>query len=279
VDVQPELGPFEVTPKEQWFTVGEQQQLSVREDLHQIAARGDAAAVRRSLESGADVNATNYEGRTALQLAAEAGHKEVVDILLAGGAEKDAFIAAFLGDLAFIEGALKDDPGFAEKGDASNQTLLHWAARGGHVETAELLLDRGADANAVDDEEHTPLIMAAMNGHRQTAEVLLAHGAEIDTRDVWGATAMYRAAMNGHAEVVEFLLEKGADVEAEVPGYGRTALQRAALNGHKQVVALLLAHGANVNAQDYGGNGPLSNAARGGHDEVVQLLRENGAEG
>jgi ankyrin repeat protein len=94
------------------------------------------------------VNPKDYK-ETPLHQAAYKGHKEIVELFIAEGADVDA----------------KDDKGY---------TPLHWAARNGHKEIAELLIAKGADVNAKADGGRTPLDMAKL--HPETADLLRKHG-------------------------------------------------------------------------------------------------------
>ena len=61
---------------------------------------------------------------------------------------------------------------------------MHYAARWGHKEIAELLIQNGADVNVKDDwSEQTPLHKAARWGHKEVAELLIAEGADVNAKD------------------------------------------------------------------------------------------------
>ncbi|MCJ1360834.1 MAG: hypothetical protein MMC33_010843, partial [Icmadophila ericetorum] len=230
-----------------------------RTGLQVAAEGGHIEMVEKLLAAGADVNAAagRYGGRTALQAAAEGGHIEVVEKLLAAGADVNA--------AAGYEG----------------RTGLQAAAVGGHIEVVEKLLATGADVNAAAaaaNEGQTALQAAAAGGYIEVAEKLLAAGADVNASGGGGSrerTVLQAAAEGGHIEVVEKLLAAGADVNAAVDDYGgRTALQAAAEGGHVEVVEKLLAAGADVNATvDYGGRTALQAAEEGGHIEVVEKLK------
>ncbi|CAF3539468.1 unnamed protein product, partial [Fusarium graminearum] len=152
--------------------------------------------------------------RTPLWYAAQNGHKAVVELLLAAGADANAAAASKYG-----------------------RTALQAAAKGGHLEVIKKLLAAGADVNAA------ALQAAAWGGHLEVVKKLLAVGADVN------AAALQAAAWGGHLEVVKKLLAAGADVNAAAASEaGRTALQAAAGEGHLGVIEKLLAAGADVNA-------------------------------
>jgi len=83
------------------------------------------------------------------------------------------------------------------------------------------------------------LLLAAWNGRRETAEQLLEHGAEIDRKNDWrGRTALMMAAGYGHREVVELLLDKGAAIDLEDKD-GWTAIMLAHRHERPDMAALL----------------------------------------
>jgi ankyrin repeat protein len=227
--------------------------------IRAAAEGGHLEVVERLLAANANVNATaGYNGRTALQAAAESGHLEVVERLLAANANVNA-TARYNG-----------------------RTALQAAAEGGHLEVVERLLAANADVNtavaaAGGPNGRTALKAAAEGGHLEVVERLLAASADVNAAAGYnGRTGLQAAAQGGHLKVVERLLAANADVNAVAAGgpNGRTALQAAAEGGHLEVVERLLAANADVNAAaaQYNGRTALQAAAEGGHLEVVERL-------
>jgi ankyrin repeat protein len=97
-----------------------------------------------------------------------------------------------------------------------------------------MLLDHGAKVNVRNSYGSAPLHDAALGGQREIIEMLLDRGAELDARDEEsGATPLYNAASWGKLEVVRLLIEKGADVNARNKA-GKTPLSGAERTGLKR---------------------------------------------
>jgi ankyrin repeat protein len=231
----------------------------------QAAAEGeDLALIERLLQEKADVNARAAlnGGRTALQVAAEGGHLVVVERLLQEKADVNAAAAAVNG----------------------GRTALQAAAEGGHLAVIERLLQEKAEVNAAAAVEwgRTTLQAASGGGHLAVIERLLQEKADVNARAALngGRTALQAAAEGGHLVVVERLLREKADVNAAAAaGWGRTALQAAAEGGHLAVIERLLQEKANVNATaGYEGRTALQAAAGGGHLVVVERLLQEKAD-
>ncbi len=99
--------------------------------------------------------------------------------------------------------------------DEVGWTPLHVASDSGSIETAKLLLDRGADVNAKDEWGKTPLHWASIENYIETAELLLDRGADVKAKDDDGWTPLHWASWDNRIEIAKLLLEKGADPWAE----------------------------------------------------------------
>ena len=154
--------------------------------------RGDTARVRVLLKQGADVNASQGDGMTALHWAASRGDAGQVAMLVYAGAR--------------LEAATRN----------GNYTPLHLAARGGRAAAVKALLKAGANAKAVTTAGGaTPLHFAAGIGSTESITALLEAGAEVDVREgAWGQTPLMWAADYDRVEAVKLLLARGADIKA-----------------------------------------------------------------
>ncbi|RYP11971.1 hypothetical protein DL767_011540 [Monosporascus sp. MG133] len=180
------------------------------------------------------------------------------------------------------------------------ETLLRWAAEGGHEAVMQQLLETGADVHARGKDGRTALSYAAERGHEAVVQQLLETGADIHARDKDGRTALSYAAERGHeavvqlllksgqmslrwavetgdVEVVKLFLDRGADVVLPNKD-GWTPLITASSKGYVDMVRLLLAtSGVNADLKDSkSGQTPLSWAAANGYEAVVQLLLDTG---
>ena len=128
-------------------------------------------------------------------------------------------------------------------------TALHWAARTGDIDTAQLLIRSGAKVGAATRYGVTPLYLASVNGSAAMLDALIRAGADPNAANPGGETALMTAARSGKVDAVTLLLDRGAAVNARESVRGQNALMWAVLEDHQPVVTLLLARGADVNAQ------------------------------
>jgi ankyrin repeat protein len=178
--------------------------------LHLAVAAGRADVVDVLVAAGADLSTRTEHHRTPLHLALERS-PDLVPGLVAGGAVVDASSAAYLDDVDTLRTEL--DGGAPLTDPASGLDLLSWAATGGAAGTARLLLDHGADADG------GALHAASTAGHLELVRLLLDAGAGVDRRDAdTGRTPLHSAVAEAPSDrapaVVRLLLDSGADVDA-----------------------------------------------------------------
>ncbi|MGE0815953.1 MAG: ankyrin repeat domain-containing protein [Vicinamibacterales bacterium] len=172
-----------------------------RSPVADAAMRRDAAGVRALLHQGADVNAAQGDGMTALHWAARHGDAALTETLLYAGA--NVMATSRLG----------------------RYTALHVACQGTSDAVVRALLARGADANAATSTGATPLMLAAEVGHEPSVAALLEAGAEVNAAEnANGQTALMFAAAYDRAGVVGQLLARGAKADATSKVVNLTAL-------------------------------------------------------
>lgn len=226
------------------------------------AEERDFSSMKRLLSRGANVNAAQVDGMTALHWAVYHDDTESVQALLRAGAT------------VTVENRYKVTP-------------LSLACANGNGDVVELLLKAGANANAELDGGETALMTAARTGRTRPVELLLEHHAEVNEKAWRGQTALMWAAAEGHAEVLQQLLDAGADPDIQLKS-GYTAWFFAARHGRIEAAKTLLKAGVDVNAimdpVKPNGKAPrkgmtaLILAVENGHFELAATLLDAGAD-
>lgn len=230
--------------------------------LADAAEKKDRAKLSGLLKQGADVNASQADGMTALHWAVYHDDHETATLLIRAGANVKA-------------------------ANHYAVTPLSLACTNGNAEMVELLLKAGADPNTTLHGGETALMTAARTGRTGPVKALLARGADVNAKERKGQTALMWAAADGHADVVKLLLAAGADFRTPLPS-GFTPLLFAAREGRLDVVRALLKAGADPNeairAKSSGPRGPkpgtsaLLLAVENGHFELAVVLVKGGAD-
>ena len=237
-----------------------------------------------------DANKRRKAGYTPIMLAYS---HNIISLLIAGGANVNREIPVWT----------RATEGERSKIAPWGDTLLRRAVRRPFrtVETAELLLENGADVNAKGGEfDRTPLHVAVAPSNfwvnNKMVKLLLENGADVNAKDGKGNTPLNGLGIKTGVETAALLLENGADVNTKNE-WGGTPLHDAAFHGVTELAALLLENGADVNAKDEEGDTPLhsvrgavmdwtgnlTNQERddereGNGLEMAALLLENGAD-
>ena len=156
----------------------------------------------------------------------------------------------------------------------NNESLLHLICKAGQADIARILLERGADRNAVNKDGQDALYIAANEGHIAVVKVILGSDVPADSLDA----AFKAACLHGRLDVVAYLIERGAticDPNSEFPLASQNSLmQQACFRGHTGLVRLLLEHGCDRNALNSNRHDSLYVAAREGQVEVAKVLLE-----
>ena len=259
--------------------------------LHEALGRKQADMVQVLLDAGADPNATGFfflleedpgnpqeniaalfgleedpniksgpYGNTPLREAIWYRNIEMVEILLAGGADTEML-------------------------NRREETALIAAIESGDTEIARLVIEAGANLNAVDQFGATALELAERAGtsdDREMYKLLLEAGGAVgsDLDAAFATEDLYDAIMSGEVGTVQNLINAGADVNA-MDSEGRSMLEWAiiwaGLRGYSEIVRVLVEAGADVNAEVVSANSFLQLAAMYDKSEVVRILTDAGA--
>jgi len=255
-----------------------------RSALH--CANDQLGVIRLLIEKGADVNARDREGESALDEAAWHGSFDTVALLLAHGArinESETKTgatpineAAYKGHARLVEYLLQFKPDL-EIPDKHGYRPLDNAIRMGKEDCALLLLAAAGDQQTPEFFQKA-MDMAIRKAEPVVVESLIKHGANVNGTLPSGATPLDVAAFNGAAKVVDVLLKNHADPNMSGRN-GIRPLEDAALKGFDGIAGMLLDHGAEVNhVSDGSGTTALYSAASFGKGEVVALLLKRGAD-
>jgi uncharacterized protein len=217
---------------------------SIEQEFFDAIKKGNSARAGELLKQRPTlIKASTKNGTTPILLAVYADHPEIAESLLATGIEPNIFEAAATGRIERVRELLKQDPTLAKAYSPDGWTALHlnW----GHLDIVELLLDSGADINAVSRNKFvaTPLQGAAVGQRLELARLLIARGAKLSPRGEGGDSPLHECAGNGAIEIARLLLD----------------------------------HGADINAKDDEGKTPLAIALEYKQAEMARLLRERGA--
>lgn len=264
-----------------------------RTPLQEAAGKGQTYVAKFLISNGARVNLKI--GISPLSLAAENGHKTMVELLLEAGAELEA-----------------------TDSNGNGRTALHRAVEKGNYTVTELLLNKGAQINAQDKNGYAPLHIAVLNedgemvkllitkkaalnakfalsgniasrvgqqvsrrgtpmhlaagkGFTPIIKLLVQAGAEVDSRNELGQTPLFLAALANSKEAVEYLLEKKADPNAvcTVASNSRASLH---VTTKAEIAEALLKAGADVNAVTDQGLSALLIAIMDNNKELVAVL-------
>ena len=247
------------------------------------------------LEHSADVNARNMDWRqqTPLHLSSYTGNLAVARLLLDNGANVDDVDSTgetplYMASRLDSEAASGMTQLLLQHGADMNigdSTSLHMASYGGDLKLARLLLDNGANVNAVDHNGSTPLHEASWckvcseEEAVDVARLLLQRGGNVNAQDKKQSTPLHIAAYRGSLEIARLLLDHGAKVDT-MDVKGNTPLHDISTGKYwdteVDIARLLLEHGADVNAKSRSGESPLDMASQTGRDDVAKFLLEHG---
>jgi ankyrin repeat protein len=290
------------------------------EMLTKACRLGDIKTAESLLASGVDPDQPDRYGASPLYYAASFNQTEIVELLLAYHADPNARLninrnpatplqnAASVGNLRIIRILIAAGASVNTKG-AAGRTALHSA--GTQVGIMHLLIEKGADVNARDEEGVAPLDNAVWEGSLDAVAILLAHGARLnEIEPQTGATPINEAAYRGNASVIQYLLQFKPDLgipdkrgntplenairmgkedsalllleaeatERNTPQFFEKTMDAAISKDESALVETLLRHGVALNGTLPSGSTPLGAAAFAGAAKVVGLLLQSNAD-
>ncbi|MEX2467428.1 MAG: ankyrin repeat domain-containing protein [Gemmatimonadota bacterium] len=263
------------------------------------AMRGDVESVVTLLRRGADVNAAQGDGMTALHWAAERGDVAMAEVLHAAGAQLEPstriggyvplHVAAREGNEEMVRWLLEAGVEVDRKTTETQANALHMASTAGDVAVVSTLLDFGADPNSVEGHwQQTPLVFAAAENRADVIRLLISRGADpnvtTSVRDLVEWSKLMRAADQRRDEVLAAFTNDGARDPKP------SELQAAVRAGREVFTTGLPEEEEEEGEEDdrrrrgppsitaKGGLSPLLHATRQGHTEAIDALLEGGAD-
>ncbi len=240
--------------------------------LHIAVLEGHVAITEFLIQKGVDLEARTAKGLTPLHCAAMAGQLEVAKLLLYRGADRGKKDAS--------------KKKFHELTDSSGNTLLHLAIIEKDTKLVRLLLEEGADIDALDRHKRTPLHLAASYGNLELIQLLLKNNADPNKEDSYGRkfheleykknnTLLHFAICKSNVELAKKLIALGADVNAR-NDQNITPLHLAILQNNAELVNACIGKFVDFNVLDHSSNTLLHHAVDAGNMELVSDLLQRG---
>jgi len=259
--------------------------------LHEAIVLGDGSSryvdtVRALVAGGADLRvAPRRDGISPLRHARQRGFDRVAATidraLKARTMSKNQANAALLraarnGDADAAAIALREGADI-ETRDANRRTPMLLAATADHSAAARLLVDLGADPDALDGRHDSAWLVTGVTGSVEMAKIIAAAKPDYGLLNRFGGTSLIPASERGHADYVAWVVEHTPMKIDHVNNLGWTALLEAVILGEgtkrwQQVVRTLLDAGADASVADKDGVTPLQHARKRGHAEIMKII-------
>jgi len=223
----------------------------VSQQFRKLIQTGATAEIASAAEADPSlIQARDPQGVSMLRWSVYAGQPLVRDYLLAQlamhGALLDIFEAAAVGDVLRIEDILGADPAMVHGFSGDGWTPLHLAAAFGTRQSVDVLLQHGAQVDALsrNPQRNQPLHAAlALGRDPETVRLLLAHGADPNAMQAGGFTPLFSAAAANRRDLAEMLIEAGAHALHQ-SDLGKSAADVARERGHGELADWLAAQPA-----------------------------------
>lgn len=211
-----------------------------QDDLFAAIRTGDEAGIRALIDEDPALRNATAGGVSAVLYACYTGHASLAPVLLDGKPAAVFGEACALGDASTALQLLDADPSLLNAFTADGFPPLGLAIFFRHPDLAQQLIERGADvhAHARNAQLVAPLHAAVAVGDRETAALLLQRGANANARQQGGFTPLHGAASRGDDAMIDLLLAAHAD-RALVTEDGKTAAEIAEERGHPEAARRL----------------------------------------
>ncbi|XP_057667659.1 putative ankyrin repeat protein RF_0381 [Diorhabda carinulata] len=232
-----------------------------------------------------DISRLDRHGQSVLHYAVNTGNIDMVEYLMTT-AGKDISVnqcdaccfsplhmAAANGDIEMTKWLLNKGANVNAVGGRHRQNALHVATRGPYLALMRILVEAGADVNAVDVEEHSILTCAVRQGCEETVRFLVRKGARVNHEESGGVTALRLGIWANNSAVVKILLENGARVI-----HSHHLVHVAVSNNNLDIIKMLVESGAMVNSRDDQGQTPLMLACSRKNFAIAKYLLSHGAD-
>lgn len=200
-----------------------------------IVKNKNTSVVSYFIRQGADVNATDDRGATAIMHAAASSSKSVLELMIRAGAN-------------------------VLKKDSNNNTAIFYAIDNADLEVMRFLVAQGVDIDAKNAAERSAFWFAARNKSTKLLETMIRLGAEINIKDFTGRTPLHQAILGNKVANVDLLIQAGADLHAVANGGENALMLNAMLESNEsslEIAKLLLKYGIEINQVDEAGYNAL----------------------
>ena len=253
-------------------------------EFNNYICSGNISMVELYLKAGINPNATDKDGLTPLDYAANADNPAIFKMLFRHGAKlnpasnRPVFRAVYAGKITNVKILDKHRANLNAKMQ-NGFTPLVATIISGHTEIADYLLRRGYRINYNDFSDNLSFTLAAGTGDLPQVKRLSGKGAKFVWKDSPPEILpLHCAALHGRTNVVRWLLENGSNPNQESSCNSTTPLSMAARNGNIETAKILLHFKANPNHVDALEFSPLLYAACGDHEDFLIFLLKNGAD-
>ena len=227
----------------------------------------------------------------ALNLAAEIGRADIINLLLAKGLDYNhtnshgvtiLHSACAYGKLDFFESLMdgRDIYALTKNGNSMLHMTSSFCANGSDI-INYLLTNYKFNINSRNKSGFTPIACAVRSDFYNNVKLLLDKNADVNITTNWNETVFYISCSKGNIRIARLLLEKNPDSDVNIKtNYDSIPLYVACQNGYMHIVKLLLDNMVNINAISYRGYNAISIACKKSllNYDIVKILCKNGAD-